>query len=97
MPTFMNYQKTSAGLRSLYALILVSLCFYGCEKDKGELGNPAIASFTVSPVDGKVNTFRLESTSDNAFRYQWIWATGKACSPAMLFMKPTILKKEATK
>lgn len=93
MPTFMNYQKTSAGLRCLYALILVSLCFYGCEKDKGELGNPAIASFTVSPVDGKVNTFRLESTSDNAFRYQWDLGDGQGLLPGDAVHEAYYLKK----
>jgi hypothetical protein len=42
-----------------------------CTKDKGTLGTPATASFTVTPVAGKINTYALSSTSTGAFSYQW--------------------------
>ena len=49
-----------------------------CNKQNGELGTPATASFTVSPVAGKPNTFALSSKSQNAFRYQWNFGDGSA-------------------
>jgi len=43
-----------------------------CSPDEtGSLGTKATASFTVTPVANKVNTFVLQSTSQNAFGYQW--------------------------
>ncbi|OLY91564.1 hypothetical protein SAMN05444008_103215 [Cnuella takakiae] len=48
----------------------------GCSKDEGTLGSPAKASFTATPVPGRVNTFVLESTSENAFAFQWDKGTG---------------------
>lgn len=53
-------------------LILGSLFLTGCRPEHfDELGLPATASFTVSPLGGKANTFLLSSTSQNAFAYQW--------------------------
>jgi hypothetical protein len=43
----------------------------GCKKTTYELGSKATAAFTVSPVAGKVNTFALASTAQNAFALQW--------------------------
>lgn len=43
-----------------------------CTPDKETaLGEPADASFTMSPIAGRVNTYLLTSTSVNAFGYQW--------------------------
>ncbi|MES2649536.1 MAG: hypothetical protein V4717_21845 [Bacteroidota bacterium] len=50
----------------------------GCNKESGELGTVPTASFTVAPVPGKINTFVLTSTSQNAFRYQWESGDGSA-------------------
>jgi PKD repeat protein len=53
-------------------LILVIITLQGCSPDNdGALGNPATASFTITPVAGKANTYALVSTSTNAFGYQW--------------------------
>lgn len=57
-------------------LTLVALfCFFswGCKDEDyaSKLGTPAKASFKVTKVQGKVNTYLLESTSQNAYRYQW--------------------------
>jgi PKD repeat protein len=56
---------------SIYALIISSLAIY-CSPDKtGELGVKPTASFTVTPVANRVNTYLLQSTSVGAFGYQW--------------------------
>lgn len=48
------------------------LVFIGCKPESAEdLGIKATASFTMSPVPGKVNTYALQSSSQNAFGYQW--------------------------
>jgi len=52
----------------LFSLLLTT----GCSPDKGgPLGQKATASFTISPVAGRINTYLLQSTSKNAFGYQW--------------------------
>ena len=56
---------------ALYGLLLVSFLFSACKKETYPLGNKPTASFTVSPIAGKVNTFLLTSNSQNAFAYQW--------------------------
>lgn len=44
----------------------------GCRPEPlTDLGEKATASFTLSPIAGRVNTFLLQSTSSNAFGYQW--------------------------
>lgn len=44
----------------------------GCKPESAtELGAKAKASFTITPVPNKVNTFVLQSTSEGAFGYQW--------------------------
>ncbi len=60
------------------SLILFSVFLIpGCSPDNdGSLGNPATASFTVTPVPEKANTYALVSTSQNAFGYQWDKGTG---------------------
>jgi hypothetical protein len=62
--------------------ILLGSCFLitvqSCTKEKGTLGTPATASFTVTPVAGKVNTYALSSTSTGAFSYQWESGDGSA-------------------
>jgi PKD repeat protein len=59
-----------------YCLLLLaffSLLIFSCKEDDytSKLGTPAKASFKVTKVQGKVNTYLLESTSENAYRYQW--------------------------
>jgi len=49
----------------------------GCSPESAEeLGMKATASFTITPVAGRVNTFALQSTSQNAFGFQWDKGTG---------------------
>jgi PKD repeat protein len=59
-----------------YCLPMAAFFFlftFGCKKEDyaGKLGTSAKASFTVTKVQGKLNTYLLESTSENAYRYQW--------------------------
>ncbi|HMH22980.1 MAG TPA: hypothetical protein VK563_14435 [Puia sp.] len=58
-------------------LLTVLLLFAGCTPDKGgSLGQKATASFTMSPVAGRANTYLLQSTSQHAIAYQWLKGTG---------------------
>lgn len=75
----MKYKKPTS-LSFLHFLsfssILVLLAA-GCTPDKGgPLGQKATASFKISAVPGKVNTYALESTSTGAFAFQWKKGTG---------------------
>lgn len=56
------------------AIILVILAsVQACSPESaGELGTKASGtSFTITPIAGRVNTFLLEATAQNAFGYQW--------------------------
>lgn len=57
----------------LLLLALISVFNFGCKDEDyaSKLGSPAKASFKVTKVAGKVNTYLLESTSEGAYRYQW--------------------------
>lgn len=68
------------GLRNILKLCCFLSGFsllMSCEKENYELGEKATASFSVSPVNGKANTYLLTSNSQNAFRYQWDIGTGQ--------------------
>lgn len=69
-------------IRLLCTQILMAGCMLAilqsCHKDNGELGTPGTASFSVSPVAGKANTYALSSKSINAFRLQWDLGDGSA-------------------
>jgi hypothetical protein len=54
-----------------FILFSVLSLLSACKKEKFELGSKPTASFTVAPIAGRVNTFLLTSTSQNAFAYQW--------------------------
>lgn len=69
--------KTNNNRYFILLLLLIPLFQLSCSPDTAEdLGMPATASFTITPVTGKVNTFALQSTSKNAFGYQWDKGTG---------------------
>ena len=58
------------------SLLVISFCglisMSGCRPDDlVDLGEKADASFTMTPIAGRVNTYLLQSTSVNAFGYQW--------------------------
>jgi PKD repeat protein len=54
------------------------LVLSGCSPDKpGALGTRATASFTITPVPNRVNTYVLQSTSQNAFGFQWDKGNGQ--------------------
>ncbi|HTE23905.1 hypothetical protein [Flavitalea sp.] len=63
--------------KSIRFLLLIDiptmiLIMAGCTPDSGGLlGDPATASFTVTPVTGRVNTYLLQSTSAGAWGFQW--------------------------
>jgi PKD repeat protein len=54
-------------------LAFVAIFSFSCKDEDyaQKLGLQAKASFKVTKVQGKVNTYLLESTSSNAYRYQW--------------------------
>lgn len=64
-------------MRTLKYLLPISIIITGglllsCHPETaGELGAPATASFTMTAVPGKVNTYALNSTSQNAYGFQW--------------------------
>ncbi len=90
----MNFLKFSYRFRSLYLPVFLALFLIaGCKKTVGELGQAAKASFKVSPVSGKVNTFSLESTSENAFRYQWDLGDGQGLVAGSATKEAYFLKK----
>lgn len=61
----------------IFSILVFTAVFIGCSPEsESDLGTRATASFTVAPVSGKVNTFALQSTSQNAFGYQWDKGTG---------------------
>ena len=61
----------------IFSILVLTVAFFGCSPEsESDLGIRATASFTVTPVAGKVNTFALQSTSQNAFNYQWDKGTG---------------------
>lgn len=57
----------------LLFLALITLFNFSCKEEDyaSKLGTSAKASFKVSKVAGKQNTYLLESTSEGAYRYQW--------------------------
>lgn len=69
---------------SLLFLVLIALSIYSCTKDTVALGTKATASFTITPVAGKVNTYVLQSTSQNAFGYKWDKGTGSFFNGTMV-------------
>jgi PKD repeat protein len=75
-----GYMKftTKQSFLSLCCLAALSLFWVtGCKPDdRVELGNKPTASFTVTPIAGRVNTYLLTSTSQGAFGYQWDKGTG---------------------
>lgn len=78
------------------SFVVVIASIIGCDKNEGELGAKPTASFTVTPVAGKVNTFALKSTSEGAFGYQWdkgngIFVKGNATDTAYFPVKGTYL------
>jgi PKD repeat protein len=63
----------------LFFLLAVTILLTqaGCKPEPPvDLGEKAKASFTMTPVAGRVNTFLLTSTSQSAFGYQWDKGTG---------------------
>ncbi|RYG41132.1 MAG: hypothetical protein EOO01_25805, partial [Chitinophagaceae bacterium] len=77
----------------LLAALPATFIFTGCSPDdSGPLGQPATASFTISPIAGRVNTYVLQSTSPDAWGYQWdkgngTFVKGKAVDTAYFATK----------
>lgn len=81
---------------SLFSLAaFFCLLNFSCEEEDyaAKLGNPAEASFTISEVPGKVNTYLLESTSGNAYRYQWDLGLGEGLKPGDASVEAHFLAK----
>jgi PKD repeat protein len=74
----MNYSFIKRGALSLLGLSFVSALLIHCTPDKSdmELGALPDASFTVTPVSGKINTYLLTSTTAGAFMYRWDLGNG---------------------
>ena len=72
-----NYLEYPPGVPPLllFTVIFLLISFLllpGCRPEPPvDLGPVADASFTMKPVAGKVNTYALESSSQNAIGYQW--------------------------
>jgi hypothetical protein len=64
-------------MRYFCVSLIIAVLFSGCEKNEADLGVAAKAAFKVTPIAGKANTYLLESTSENAFRYQWDIGAGQ--------------------
>lgn len=62
---------------SLTGVAVAALLFCACEYDTRDLGPTPTASFTVTPVSGQVNKYVLNSTSQNAFMYEWDKGAGR--------------------
>src|SRR5687767_1629147 len=65
--TTTRFNIKAAGVIALF----LSMAFVACKYDVKELGAGPEASFTVTPVAGKVNTYAVASTSKNAFIHEW--------------------------
>lgn len=95
----MKFNTLNIRREPVILLLLMSTFYFGCTPDKpGDLGVKATASFTVTPVTGKVNTYALQSTSQNAFAYQWdkgngSFAKGNALDTAYFPVKGTYTVK----
>lgn len=74
----MNISYIKKGALSLLGLSFASALLINCTPDKSdmELGALPDASFTVTPVAGKVNTYLLSSTTAGAFMYNWDLGNG---------------------
>ncbi|WP_207425719.1 hypothetical protein [Pedobacter sp. SYSU D00535] len=79
--------------RYFYIPLIMASLFSGCQENEGELGEAAKASFKVTPVTGKTNTYLLESTSENAFRYQWDIGAGQGLRAGKAIDTAYFLKK----
>lgn len=61
-----------------FTLIFFVLVHTGCKPERFDsLGTQATAAFTVSPVAGRMNTFALISSSQNAYAHQWDRGNGQ--------------------
>lgn len=90
----MKFLKSTYRLKTLYLpVLLASFLIYGCKKNEGELGTVAKASFQVAQVTGKVNTYMLQSTSENAYRYQWDLGDGQGLAAGAASKEAYFLKK----
>src|SRR5688572_10253770 len=70
--------KNALLLAATSFLFLTLFLIPGCSPDKdGVLGTPASnVAFTMTPVAGKVNTYVLSASADNAYGWQWDKADG---------------------
>src|SRR6476620_3790500 len=90
------FKKMRTQTKLLSVVTFASLLFIiGCKPESAEdLGIKATASFTMTAVPGKVNTYALQSNSQNAFGYQWdkgngSFAKGNALDTAYFPLKGT--------
>lgn len=74
----MNYMaKLKTNSLAILLIIVIGTSLHSCKKyEVKSLGPKPKASFTVTPVSGKPNTYLLTSTSTNSFRYDWDKGTG---------------------
>jgi hypothetical protein len=70
MKQIINYRQ------GILIILLSAITMAGCKYKTADLMPKPKASFTVTPVAGKVNKYLLTSTSTNSFRYDWDKATG---------------------
>lgn len=89
----MNATTTSRYKLLSLSFILAAVFNVGCEEKDAELGAPPTASFKVTPIAGKANKYLLESSSQNAFRYQWDKGAGQGLQAGLATDTAYFLKK----
>lgn len=68
----MKLRRPRMPLTGILAPVILLVLLSGCKRDiPDSIGPKATASFTVTPIAGRTNTYLLTSTSENAFRYLW--------------------------
>lgn len=94
----MKIKSMKSGIVTIVVTVIVSMSFFfACQNQNSNdtLGPKPKASFTVSAVSGKTNTYLLKSTTKNAFMWEWNigdgagWKKGGATDTAYYGKKGT--------
>ncbi|HKJ31872.1 MAG TPA: PKD domain-containing protein [Balneolales bacterium] len=92
--------RSGSFILAMIGILSVST-FFACQSNSGNLtlGPKPKASFTVTPIANKTNTYLLKSTTDGAFTWQWDtgeglgWVKGSATDTAYYAQKGTYTVK----
>lgn len=69
----MKYSSLRSGIHAILMIGIASVLFFACTSGNGNmnLGPKPKATFTVTAISGKTNTYLLKSTTTGAFMWQW--------------------------